>query len=310
MGTTGPGGQRNAGRILQNAAFVQDDFRSRPNLTLNLGVRYNTSRFRTLRAQHYSSIADVPGVITFREPQPGKNDWSPSLGFAYSPGKDGLWAIRGGFNRTYDMPYANLSANTAPNFYGNAVGVDLSSIKPNFLANGGLTGVSGTLSSPAAARAAMSGYTPDQMRPYALTYTLGIQRLLAHDYTLEARYTGTRGVHLLVQEQLNRISAVTASNNIPTFLTMPSPAALSALTLTTGALKAIQNNPWFQYGFTNSASITALQPRIRSTTAWLRKSPRYPEFLLPRGLPEPSDDDSTATISKIYHATPSRDFET
>jgi len=89
-----------------------------------------------------------------------------------------------------------------------------------------------------------------------------VQRLLGHDYTLEARYTGTRGVHLLVQEQLNSTSAVTASNSIPTFLSMPSPAALSALTLTTGALKAIQNNPLKQYGFTNR--ITALEPEGNS----------------------------------------------
>ncbi len=103
--------------------MLQDDFRILPNLTLNLGVRYEYVTVPVLsRAQQYSSIADVPGVITFREPQPGKNDWSPSLGFAYSPGTRGVWAIRGGFNRTFDMPYANLSANTAPAFYGNTSG--------------------------------------------------------------------------------------------------------------------------------------------------------------------------------------------
>ena len=310
LGTTGPLVNGMPAGFLQNAAFVQDDFRVTPNLTLNLGVRYEYVTVPVLsRAQRYSSIADVPGVITFREPQPGKNDWSPSLGFAYSPGKDGRWAIRGGFNRTYDMPYANLSANTAPNFYGNAVGVDISSIKPNFLANGGLTGASGTLSSPAAARAAMSGYTPDQMRPYALTYTLGIERLLAHDYTLEARYTGTRGVHLLVQEQLNRISAVTASNSIPTFLAMPSPATLSALTLTTGALKAIPSNAWAQYGFTNGASITALEPRGNSqyNGLVLQVTKRYSKNFSYLAAYTWSHlmDDSTATISNTV-LTPRR----
>jgi Carboxypeptidase regulatory-like domain/TonB dependent receptor len=265
LGTTGPLVNGMPAGFLQNAAFVQDDFRITQKLTLNLGARYEYVTVPVLsRAQQYSSIADVPGVIAFREPQPRKNDWSPSLGFAYSPGKGGIWAIRGGFNRTFDMPYTNLSANTAPAFYGNTVGVNINSNTPGFLASGGLNRTSAALSSPAAARAATSGYTPDQMRPYALTYTLGVERLLARDYTLEARYTGTRGVHLLVQEQINRMSAVKASNSIPTFLTLPPPAALSALTLTTGALKAIPSNTLAQYGFTNSASITALEPRGNS----------------------------------------------
>jgi hypothetical protein len=265
LGTTGPLVNGMPAGFLQNAAFAQDDFRVTPNLTLNLGMRYEYVTVPVLsRAQQFSSIADVPGVITFREPQPSKNDWSPSLGFAYSPGTRGVWAIRGGFNRTFDMPYANLSANTAPAFYGNSQSVDINNSTSNFLTTGGLNGISNALSSPALARAATSGYTPDQMRPYALTYTLGIQRLLAHDYTLEARYTGTRGVHLLVQDQINRSSVVTASNSIPTFLAKPSPAALSALTLTTGALKATPSNVWAQYGFTNSASITALDPRGNS----------------------------------------------
>ena len=310
LGTTGPLVNGMPAGFLQNAIFVQDDFRITPNLTLNLGVRYEYVTVPVLsRAQQYSSIADVPGVITFREPQPGKNDWSPSLGFAYSPGKDGLWAIRGGFNRTFDMPYANLSANTAPNFYGYAVGVDIRSNTPNFLANGGLNGPSDALSSPAAARKATSGYTPDQMRPYALTYTLGIERLLAHDYTLEARYTGTRGVHLLVQDQINRVSAVTASNSIPTFLTRPSPAALSALTLTTGALKAIPSNVWAQYGFTNPASITALKPRgnSRYNGLVLQVTKRYSRNFSYLAAYTWSHlmDDSTATISNTL-LTPRR----
>ena len=248
--------------FLQNAAYLQDDYRILPNLTLNLGVRYEYVAVPIIsRAQALGSIADVPGGITFREPRPSGTDWSPSVGFAYSPGKNGVWAIRGGFNRAFDMPYGNLAANTAPAFYGSGLNVNPSDA-PGFLASGGLNRTSGLLSTTASARGATSGYTPDQTRPYAITYTLGVQRLLGHDYTVEARYIGTRGVHLLVQEQLNSTSAVTASNSIPTFLAVPSAATLSALTLTTGALQAIQNNPLKQYGFTNR--ITAIEPEGNS----------------------------------------------
>jgi len=62
---------------------------------------------------------------------------------------------------------------------------------------------------------------------------------------------------------------VTASNSIPRFLTMPSAATLSALTLTTGALKAFQNNPLKQYGFTN-----------RITAAGARRNSKYNGLVL------------------------------
>src|SRR6185437_13792167 len=81
------------------------------------------------------------------------------------------------------------------------------------------------------------------------------------------------------QEQINRTSAVTATNSIPTFLALPSPTALAALTLTTGALTATPSNTLAQYGFTNSASITALDPRgnSRYNGLMLQVTKRYPK---------------------------------
>ncbi len=50
---------------------------------------------------------------------------------------------------------------------------------------------------PAAARAGTSAFIPDQKMPYALNWTLGVQHVIKKNYTLEVRYVGTRGVHLL-----------------------------------------------------------------------------------------------------------------
>jgi len=87
-------GERSAGAqggvpfgFLQNAAYFQDDWRVRPNLTLNLGLRYEYVTVPVgSRAQQFSSIADVPGVITFRSPKSGKNDWAPRLDLRIRPG--------------------------------------------------------------------------------------------------------------------------------------------------------------------------------------------------------------------------------
>src|SRR5262249_28090714 len=72
----GVAGERSAGAtngvpfgFLQHSAFFNDDFRVRPNLTLNLGVRYEyVTEPVGSRAQELSALANVPGVITFNRP--------------------------------------------------------------------------------------------------------------------------------------------------------------------------------------------------------------------------------------------------
>jgi hypothetical protein len=261
-------GQRSAGSLggvpvgfLQHAWFVNDDFRIRPNLTINLGLRYEYLTVPVAsRAQKYNSAADVPGLIQFREPKSSKNDWAPRIGLAYSPGTSGRTSIRAGFGISYDQFYNNLAINEKPPYYQATYTSDPTSNSPNFLANGGLPNILPPPSNnPATARANTASYTFDQIRPYSINWTLGVQHVFMQDYTLEVRYTGTRGVHLYVQEQPNRIAPVTAQNSLPTFLSAPSAGQLAGLSTTLGQLRAIDNNPWSPYGF--SQLITTYNPR-------------------------------------------------
>jgi Carboxypeptidase regulatory-like domain len=224
---------------LQTAAYVNDDFRVRPNLTLNLGLRYEYVTVPVgSRAQRLSSVADVPGVINFASPKSDKNNWAPRLGFAYTPGKNATWSIRGGVSMSYDNTYINLAQNSSPAYYQTTVDVNGANPVSNFLANGGLIGTAPAAASQAEARASIASYTFDQHRPYALNGTVGVQRLIGKDYTLEARYVYTKGVHLWNQTRLNIQSPVTATHNIPTYLTAPTSAQLTADTLTLGTLKS------------------------------------------------------------------------
>ncbi len=221
--------------FLQNSAYVNDDFRLRSNLTLNLGLRYEIVTVPVAsRAQQFSAIANVPGVITFANPKVAKNDWSPRFGFAYSPGKDQKWVVRGGAGRSFDLPYANLSTNANPAFYQVTQDVNPANPVSNFLTNGGLTPPPPTVPTAASARASLSSYTWDQRRPYALNGTLGVQRLLGKDYTIEARYVYTKGVHLYVQDRLNIVGRVSPTNFIPTFFSQPTATQLAGLTKTLG----------------------------------------------------------------------------
>ena len=260
-------GQRSVGSsggiptgFLQHGAYANDDFRVTSNLTLNLGVRYEYVTVPIVsRSQALNSVANVPGVLTFNNPRSQKNNWAPRVGFAYSPGTSGKTVIRGGLGLAYDQFYNNMAINEKPPFYQSTRDVNLISNAPNFLANGGLSGAAPPpTTDPAIARANTATYTVDQVRPYSINWTFGIQHVFANDYTLEARYVGTRGVHLWVQQQVNRRSVVTPTSYIPTFFQAPSAAQLSALSLTLGALSATPNNFLAPYGFTST--VTSYQP--------------------------------------------------
>ncbi len=308
--------------FLQHSAYFNDDFRVRSNLTLNLGLRYEIVTVPVAsRAQQYSAIANVPGVIDFHNPKISKNDWSPRLGFAYSPGHDQKWSIRGGLGRSFDLPYANLSVNANPAYYQTTQDVNTAHPVNNFLSGGGLTVPVITTPTAASARSALSSYTWDQNRPYALNGTLGVQRSLAKDYTIEARYVYTKGVHLYVQDRLNVVPQVTPNNYIPTFFTAPSAAQLGSLTKTLGAVKAtlpagttsgIPYNDLSIYGF--GQNLVGFNPVGNSKYNGLaiQVTKRYSknfQYVLAYTWSH-AQDDSTATLFSTYF-TPRRgqDFQ-
>jgi hypothetical protein len=222
--------------FLQTAVYANDDFRVRPNLTVNLGLRWEYATTPVaLRYQALSSLASVPGGITFASPNSSPNDWSPRLGYAYSPGKNGVWSVRGGFARSFDVAYTNLIADEAPPYFLNTQECFGCGNSPGFLANGGLPATAPCVgTSVATARACVTTYTEGGKRPYALTWTQGVQRRLGKDYTLEVRYVGTKGVHLFNQTRPNILPQVSASNYIPTYFTMPSAATFASLHKTLG----------------------------------------------------------------------------
>jgi hypothetical protein len=263
------GGKPYAGNQYALYGYANDNFRLNRHLTLNFGARYEfTSVPRSMKEFALNSIADVPGVLTFFAPRPQKKNFAPRFG-AYSPGDSGATSIRGGFGMAYDQIFDNVGLNARPPQATSTVDrpvvdqccfLGSGGIKPNELA---------PALSPASARAATSSWLPDQKLGYAINWNLGVQHVFAKDYTLEVRYIGTKGVHLLFQQQLNRNAVVTATNNLPTYLQAPSQATLDALPLTLAQLTAEANpgtssliNPFLPYGF--PLTITAYVPRGNS----------------------------------------------
>jgi hypothetical protein len=232
--------------------YANDTWKVNNHLTLNLGIRYEYTTISTSEnLQALNSLSNTPSIIVpggvnqpllFNKIQAPKNNWAPRLGFAFSPGSTGTTSIRGGFGLAYDVLYDNIGILAVPPQIGATNDVpDLNTQTPNFLAGGGLPGGGSgvTVLSEADARTLTSNWIPPQQKwPYSINWNLGVQHSFGKDYTAEINYVGTRGIHLDVQNRINRRSLVTPQAFLPTFFQQPSQATLDGLTNTLASLKA------------------------------------------------------------------------
>lgn len=223
-------------------AFAQDDFRVTPNLTLNLGVRYEYVGIpRDANLQALNVIASVPGVIEFREPKADRNNFAPRVGFAYSPGFDGgiggfvfggrgRSSIRGNFGISYNEIFQNLTLLSLPPQFQQELrpdGVPGFNMNPGFLLRGGLPATPIPPTTVEAARGATGSFIQDDVLPYTIAYTLSFQRELTPSTAIELRYLGTRSHKLPVQVQLNGGPVNENALTAPTFFVNPSAGQLA-----------------------------------------------------------------------------------
>jgi len=294
--------------------YANDSWRVRPNLTLNGGVRYEyTTVPAGAQLQRLNSSSSVPGLISFNAPTAQKTNFAPRIGIAYSPGKSGNTSLRAGFGIAYDQIYDNLGILSLPPQFTSTS--DVTGNETNFLANGGLPGTYTPPASVATARAATSAFIPDQKLPYAIDWNFGIQHIFAKDYTLEVRYLSTRGVHLPVQERINREAIVTPANYLPTYLSAPTASQLSSLNTSLGQLLAertASSNFYAPYGF--DQNITAFQPIGNSSYNGLaiqlnRRFTNNLQFISSYTWSHVIDDSTAAVFSTLLTPRRPEDFQ-
>jgi hypothetical protein len=260
-------------------AFVQDDWRVRPNLTLNLGVNYSYQELpKGTQLQALNAISSVPGLIDFHAPVAQKKNFGPRVGFAWSPefqsgmlgslfGSSGKSSIRAGFSMAYDYIFDNLYILSLPPQAQQTI--DGTPYIPNFLASGGIPNVLVPAGNdPAAARAATGAFIDDQEVPYSLTWTGSFQRQFRQNWSFEARYLGTRGIHLLTQNRINRQNKVgNGLSGLPTFFSRPSQAQIDALGLTLDDINARSSfvPAYFNAGFNTAPGIVGFLSNGNST---------------------------------------------
>jgi outer membrane receptor protein involved in Fe transport len=204
--------------------FFQDDWRIRPNLTLNLGVRYeNTGQPINLLNDLTTARENDPQQAFWRQDVPlearvvpriptDNNNFAPRLGFVYSPNSSGgllghlfgsnKTTIRGGYSIAYDAAFYNLLLNistSAPTvFLTSAANVAIPNAVPTGDKVRSLASQQGLISFRTQDPRLLNLTIPDPKftAPYTQQWSLGVQRELFRNNVFEARYVGNKGTKL------------------------------------------------------------------------------------------------------------------
>ena len=192
--------------------FINDSWRVRENLTLNLGLRYENygTPFNAIPFPAFAGF-DQP-VETVALQRRDDNNFAPRFSFAYQPRffkaffGDGKTVLRGGFAVNYDFFFNNILANTAatvPNTFGvTNFGVSLpADTNPRGIEKFGV-GSLPTTGTPDPF-ATINTIPTDLVNPQTYVYNFSIQRELPFNLIADVAYVGSRGTRLFINEQLN-----------------------------------------------------------------------------------------------------------
>ncbi|MBI1897299.1 MAG: TonB-dependent receptor [Acidobacteria bacterium] len=198
------------------SAWLQDDWRVRPNLTVNIGARYDYFSPFTEEHGRIANLDVAPGftgvaVVTpgIRGPysgdfpegliDPDANNLSPRIGFAWRPLPRSRLQIRGGYSHFYDgSAYQKIVSRLAaqPPFASTA-SIHTSLARRLTFADGfGGGSAQKITNSFAVAR--------DYRIAYAQTWSFSVQHELPGSFVVDLGYLGTKGTRLEIQRLPNR----------------------------------------------------------------------------------------------------------
>jgi len=214
------------------AGYVQDDWRFRPNLTLNLGLRYEMTTAINDAQGKITNVVDIAGPklqcgTLFNSgfnpgngvppagsacdsvgpyfSNPTRLNFAPRIGFAWDPFRDGKTSVRAAFGIYDVLPlpgyFLTLQNQSAPFIIFDSV--DKPSSGTNTLAGQFYSGGAGLLTNPpkGARLGALATSTIEAHphRSYVLQWNLNVQRQIAPDLSVSLGYVGSHGVHMLIR---------------------------------------------------------------------------------------------------------------
>jgi hypothetical protein len=215
-------------------SYFQDDYHVRPNLTVNIGLRYEMASVITEEAGKLANLRSFAAVYNNLQPvygvapgpgqaqvflgspymmNPTKRNFEPRVGFAWDPFNDGKTSVAGGFGIFDVLPL--------PVEMGS--GVD-GSAPFDVGASAGQTAMSGAMQLGCSAPCGVYGaalknqsgrnYVMDfnPKRNYVMQWNFNIQRQIAPNTSLMVGYVGARGKHMRFQaDDVNMVYPVTGT---------------------------------------------------------------------------------------------------
>lgn len=193
--------------VTNQAYFVNDQWRVRENLSLNLGLRYENFGVVSNNAPFPAFGGLFADPLVRVEQQRDNNNFGPRFSFAYSPKMlKGLFGenrtvIRGGVAVNYDVFFNNILSNTVATFPNSLGGTTVAPNTGRGLANFGAQSLPATPTiNPLAG---VNSVDPKLVNPMTYVWNIGIQRELMGNNILDLAYVGSRGTHLFINEQIN-----------------------------------------------------------------------------------------------------------
>ena len=206
--------------------YGQDTWKIRPNLTLNVGLRYQLNGVPYETSGNFSNLLQDPGSVATGAPvifsivgpgsghqlyQPDYRDIEPRIGLSWDPWKSGKTAVRAGFGIFHDRTFGNAFGNARadPPFQGQFNDFDFETIN-NALGSGAFLSQIPTLNPPPSVSIPDGTFAQgivvfDTHFPNAASnnWNFDIQRQLPGNNVIDVAYVGAMGVHVYGQRDGN-----------------------------------------------------------------------------------------------------------